>query len=384
MSNIYILNKELIDNLVSNDFSQTMILILLFIISFILFHKKIFNSKKNIFNEMKNTPVIYIKSLSHLTGHNIYAKCEYSSYYSSKDRVIKRILLEAHKKGIININTNIYENSTGLSGYSTAKISQLLGYNNSTIVIPDSCSQNLISQIKKSNTKLILTKNVDFSNFSDNYIRKCKKLSDQDKNSFYLNLYQNELNFITHFEETGPELFIQLNNKVDAFVCCSDTGGTISGISNYLKVKNEKCLISLVDIEGSAIYSFIKEGVLFRQEIKEEKSINDFFDFNKGNCFLNNNIRKANIDDCYLVNFNEVMFLIDYLKKNDNINIGIKEGMNLVGVLKMIQDKNNILPKNSNIATVFFDNGKYDSEKIINYNIEKNPIKKIEQIFNIK
>ena len=58
--------------------------------------------------------------------------------------------------------------------------------------------------------------------------------------------------------------------------------------------------------------------------------------------------------------------------------------MNLVGVLKMIQDKNNILPKNSNIATVFFDNGKYDSEKIINYNREKNPIKKIEQIFNIK
>jgi len=386
-------NKEIIDIALSNDFCQGIFFILLFTLTTILFYKNIDidkekksdNSKTQIFDLMKNTPVIYIKSLSNMTGYNIYAKCEYFSYFSPKDRVIKRILLTAQKKGIINKNTNIFENSTGLSGYSMACISQLLGYK-STVVIPDSCPSILVSQITRTNCNLIKTKKVDFSNFSDNYIRKCKKLSEENENSFYINLYQNELNYITHFEETGPELFNQLNKKVDAFVCYMDTGGTISGISNFLKIKNEKCLIGLADINGSGFYSYIKEGVLFRQEIKVNKSNkeNDYIDdISKDNCFLNNNLRNANIDDCYLTDCNEVMFLINYLKENDGINIGIKEGINLVAILKMIKDKKNILPQNANIATIFFGNGLYDSEIISKYNRENNPIKNIKQIFNL-
>ena len=386
-------NKEIIDIALSNDFCQGIFFILLFTLTTILFYKNIDidkekksdNSKTQIFDLMKNTPVIYIKSLSNMTGYNIYAKCEYFSYFSPKDRVIKRILLTAQKKGIINKNTNIFENSTGLSGYSMACISQLLGYK-STVVIPDSCPSILVSQITRTNCNLIKTKKVDFSNFSDNYIRKCKKLSEENENSFYINLYQNELNYITHFEETGPELFNQLNKKIDAFVCYMDTGGTISGISNFLKIKNEKCLIGLADINGSGFYSYIKEGVLFRQEIKVNKSNkeNDYIDdISKDNCFLNNNLRNANIDDCYLTDCNEVMFLINYLKENDGINIGIKEGINLVAILKMIKDKKNILPQNANIATIFFGNGLYDSEIISKYNRENNPIKNIKQIFNL-
>ena len=390
MSNFNFLNKEIFVNINLNDFSQTFILISLFISIIIILYKTLINnnkdsnfgknSKKEILDLMGNTPVIYIKSLSKLTGHNIYAKCEYFSYYTSKDRIIKRILLDAKKKGIINKETMIYDSSSGLSGYSTACICQLLGFN-STIIIPDSCSKTLISQIKKTNCKLILTKNVDFSNFSDNYIRLCKKVSKQDKNGFYINLYQNELNYITNFEEIAPELYSQLNNKIDAFVCGADTGGTISGISNYLKIKNKNCFCALADIEGSGFNSFIKEGVLFRQEKKSDKNnIKEMKDVEVGNCFLNNNFRKANIDDCYICNFYEVIFIINYLKKNDGINIGFREGVNLVGILKMIKDKNNILPKNSNIATIFLSNGIYDSENIISFNSEKNPIKNINQI----
>ena len=392
MSNIFIFNKEIITNIILNDFYQTFFIISLFILIFILIYKILINvnkdkdsfgennSKKKILDLIENTPVIYIKSLSQLTGHNIYAKCEYFNYYTSKDRVIKRILLNAKEKGLINKDSMIYESSTGLSGYSTASISQLLGYN-STIVIPETCSKTLISQIKKTNCKLILTKNVDFSNFSHNYIRLCKKLSNEDKNGFYINLYQNELNFITNFEEIGPELYRQLNNKVDAFVCGADTGGTISGISNFLKIKNKNCFVALADTENSGFSSFIKEGVLFRKENKSGKNKDDITDINIGNCFLNNNLRKANIDNTYIGNFYEAMFMVDYVKKYDGIDIGFNEGLNLVGILKMIKDKNNNLPNNSNIATIFLSNGIYDSEKIISFNGENNPIKNIEEIF---
>ena len=392
MSNIFNFNKEIMPNILLNDFYQTFFIISLFILIFIVIYKILLNvnkdkdsfvqnnSEKKILDLIENTPVIYIKSLSQLTGHNIYAKCEYFNYYTSKDRVIKRILLNAKEKGLINKDSMIYESSTGLSGYSTASISQLLGYS-STIVIPESCSKALISQIKKTNCKLILTKNVDFSNFSHNYIRLCKKLSNEDKNGFYINLYQNELNFITNFEEIGPELYRQLNNKVDAFVCGSDTGGTISGISNFLKIKNKNCFVALADTENSGFSTFIKEGVLFRKENKSGKNKNDITDIIIGNCFLNNNLRKANIDNTYIGNFYEAMFMVDYVKKYDGIDIGFNEGLNLVGILKMIKDKNNNLPNNSNIATIFLSNGIYDSEKIISFNWENNPIKNIEEIF---
>ena len=373
----------------SSEFSQTGIIILL-IISLYIFIKKNFLSKKSdeknnsshdIFSLMKNTPIIYIKSLSKLTGHNIYAKCEYYSYYTSKDRVIKRILSEAIKNNQINKDTMIYEASNGLSALSISSICHLMGLNNVTLVIPESCPENIIKKLKKTNNKLIITKNVDFSNFSENYIRLCKKISSENKNSFFINLYQNELNLITNFEETAPEFYSQLNKQINAFVCCANTGGTVSGFSNFLKLKNNKCLIALADIEPSAINSYIKEGVLFRQEnsFKENKNIND--NYGTGNCFLNNNLIKAKIDECYLCKEEEILFMIDYIKKNDGINIGFNEALNLVGILKMIEDKKNYLEKNSNIATVFFDDGKYDSDRIKEYNYKNNKINNIEDIY---
>ena len=137
----------------------------------------------------------------------------------------------------------------------------------------------------------------------------------------------------------------------------------------------------MADIEPSAINSYIKEGVLFRQEnsFKENKNIND--NYGTGNCFLNNNLIKAKIDECYLCKEEEILFMIDYIKKNDGINIGFNEALNLVGILKMIKDKKNYLEKNSNIATVFFDDGKYDSDRIKEYNYKNNKINNIEDIY---
>ena len=376
----------------SSEFFQSIIIILVILLlliiytilikNFFLNHQKNNNNEINddIFSLMKNTPVLKIKSLSKLTGFNIFAKLEYFSYYSSKDRIIKRILSEALNEKQINKDTNIYFASNNLSSYSLVSICHLFGLNNITLVIPDSLPEKILKKLKQSKAKLIVTKNVDFSNFSENYIRLCKKISSEDKNSFYINLYQNELNLITNFEEIAPEFYSQLNGKIDAFVCCANTGGTISGFSNYLKLKNKNCFIALADIEKSAMNSYIKEGVLFRQEIKEEnKIINN--NFNTGNCFLNNNLRKAKIDECYLCKEEEIFFMIDYIKKNDGINIGFNEGLNLVGILKMIKDKKNKIIKNGNIATIFFDDGTYDCDNVKQFNNENNKIKNIEDIY---
>ena len=378
-----------------SEFFQTIIIILILLLlliiytilikNFFLNHQNNNNNEINndIFSLMKNTPIIKIKSLSKLTGFNIFAKCEYFNYYSSKDRIIKRILSEALNKKQINKDTNIYFASNNLSSYSLISICHLFGLNNITLVIPDSLPEKILKKLKQTKAKLIVTKNVDFSNFSENYIRLCKKISSEDKNNFFIDLYQNELNLVTNFEEIAPEFYSQLNGKIDAFVCCANTGGTISGLSNYLKLKNKKCFVALVDLEKSAMHSYIKEGVFYRQEIKEEKKmVND--NYGKGNCFLNNNLRKAKIDECYLCKEEEIFFVIDYLKKNDGINIGFNEGLNLVGILKMIKDKRNIFGKKGsvNIGTVFFDDGSHDCDRVKGYNCENNIyIKNIEDIY---
>ena len=382
----------------SSEFFQSIIIILVVLLiliiytilikNFFLNHQKNNNNNEinnDIFSLMKNTPVLKIKSLSKLTGFNIFAKLEYFSYYSLKDRIIKRILSEALNKKQINKDTNIYFASNNLSSYSLVSICHLLGLNNVTLVIPDSLPEKILKKLKQTKAKLIVTKNVDFSNFSENYIRLCKKLSSEDKNNFFIDLYQNELNLVTNFEEIAPEFYSQLNGKIDAFVCCANTGGTISGLSNYLKLKNKKCFVALVDLEKSAMNLYIKEGVFYRQEIKEEKKlVNE--NYGKGNCFLNNNLRKAKIDECYLCKEEEIFFVIDYLKKNDGINIGFNEGMNLVGILKMINDKRNNFGKNGNmninIGTVFFDDGSHDCDRVKGYNCDNNiNIKNIEDIY---
>ena len=380
----------IIDNIITyyysfSDFSQTLIIILLIILLYIFIKNNYsftIKSKHDIFSLMKNTPILYIKSLSKLTGFNIYAKCLYFSYYSSKDKIITKILLDALSKKQITKETHIYEASNGLSAYSVASICQLLGFNNVTIIMPESCPENIIQKIRKTNAKLIIKKNVEFGNFSNNYIRYCKKISSENNNSFFINLFQNELNLITNFEEIAPEFYSQLNKEINAFVCCANTAGTISGFSNYLKLKNKNCFVALADVDKKTeINSYIKEGAFYRQEIREEnESVNS--NYYKGNCFLNNNLRKANIDECYLCKEEEVFFIIDYLRKNDGINIGFNEGLNLVGILKMIKDKKNKLIRNGNIATVFFDDGSNDCDKVKEYKCENNAyIKRIEEIY---
>ena len=157
--------------------------------------KKIKNKITNtpsdsILSLMKNTPLLYIKSLSKITGYNIYAKLENYLPYTSKDRMIKNIILTAEKNGKLNKNSTIYEGSSGNTAYSVAIISKILGYK-CTIIIPDDCSKEKINLLKTTGCKIIITKQYPFSNFKDNYIRLTKKLCDKDPNSFYINQFYN-------------------------------------------------------------------------------------------------------------------------------------------------------------------------------------------------
>ena len=129
--------------------------------------------------------------------------------------------------------------------------------------------------LKTTGCELIVTKQCPFSNFKNNYIRLAKKLA-RNEGGFFVDQFFNTLNYKTHYQETGPEIYNDLKGNIDCFVCSAGksinylgTGGTIAGISKYLKEKDQNIKIYAADIVGSGIHSFVKNGVMFTKEETE-------------------------------------------------------------------------------------------------------------------
>lgn len=348
-----------------------------------LFKKTIKDEKnKEIFDLMKDTPFIYIKSLSEFTGNKIYAKCEHYMPYTSKDRMIKNILLDAQKKGLLIADSTVYEGSSGSTAYSVASIARLLGLK-CTLVVPDDVSDEKMQLLKTTGAKIVITKQCPFSNFNDNYVRLAKKMALNDPKGFYVDQFFNTVNYQTHYKETGPEILNQApNHHIDAFISSSGTGGTIAGISKYLKEHNKKTKIFLADITGSGMHSYVKNKVMFTKE--ETEAMRKKYRYYSvvegiGINFLTDNFIQAQIDDSFQISDEEAIFMANYVYQKDGIFIGGSSAVNLCATLKASK----LLGKDKTIVTILFDSGlKYTSKLFSDDVLNEIKIKSLDMIIN--
>ena len=310
-------------------------------------------------DKLHNTPLLYIKSLSSSTKRNIYLKCESSLPFSHKDRIITNIILNAMSNHIIT--------PTITTLYCAAIPSQILSYisickhfnfkcvlvtplNDITIV------PSYISQYQNDETcSIIITKNCSFSNFNDNYIRKAKKLAQCDTNGFYVDVYNDITNTQTHYNETGKEIYEQLKGKIDVFVCCcNDTGGTVSGVSNYLKERRKDVKVGVGDMKGSGVYNYITHGVMFSADGKEGCMKKEDDGVNGVGCkFLNVNVQKAKVDKAYYVSDEEIKNMKAFIEENEKIIIDDATAVNLVTVVKVVEDE--WVDVGGNVVSVLFE-----------------------------
>jgi cysteine synthase A len=347
-----------------------------------LFTKRIKKTKKvGIIELMKNTPLIYIKSLSELTGCEIYAKCEYYLPYTSKDRMIKNIILSAANEGLINKNTTVYEGSSGSTAYSVAAISRLLGFK-CKIVVPDDVSNEKMSLLQTTGAEIIITKQCPFSNFKDNYVRLAKKMALSDPNGFYIDQFFNTINYKTHYEETGPEIYNDMNGDIDVFVSSSGTGGTIAGISIFLKEMNRDIKVFLSDVAGSGLHSYVKNKVMFTKE--ETEAMRKKYRYYSiiegvGINFMTENFKNALIDDSFKITDEEAVFMANYVYSKDGIFIGGSSAVNLCATLKAAKK----VGEGKRIVTILYDSGlKYTSKLFTPQILQECKIKSIEEIFS--
>src|SRR5216684_2235937 len=203
-----------------------------------------------------NTPLITLKRASAATRCTILGKAEFMNPGQSvKDRPARQIILEAEERGEIGRGGIVVEGTAGNTGIGLALVANARGYR-TLIVIPDTQSQEKKDMLRLCGAELIEVPAVPYSN-PNNYQHIGKRLADQLRKSepngvLFADQWNNLDNAKAHYDSTGPEIWQQTDGKVDGFICSVGTGGTLAGVSRYLKEKNKGIVVACADPRGAA------------------------------------------------------------------------------------------------------------------------------------
>ncbi len=206
-----------------------------------------------------HTPMLRLNKLiekNHLKA-DIIAKLEYfNPAGSAKDRIAKEMILDGMKKGLIHQGTTLIEPTSGNTGIGLAAVATSLGLN-IIITMPDTMSIERRNLMKAYGAQVILT--VGEKGMAG-AIEKAKELAKEIPHSYILGQFENPINPQAHYRTTGPEIYQQTDGKVDIFVSGVGTGGTISGVGQYLKEKKPQVQIIAVEPASSPLLSQGKAG----------------------------------------------------------------------------------------------------------------------------
>ena len=287
----------------------------------------------NIIDLIGDTPML---SLKDATGLNIYAKAEFLNPGGSiKDRVGKNMIIQAEKKGILKPGMTIIEPTSGNTGIGLALVGVRRGYK-VIIVMPENMSEERKKIIKSLGAELVLTP-LELS--IGGSVDKATELFEEmgaDK-AFMPQQFVNEDNPDIHYMTTGPEIYNELDGKVDIFVGGLGSGGTLQGIGRYLKEKNPDVKIIAVEPKNVSALKGHKPGIHSIQGI--------------GDGFVPDVLDRTLIDEVVEVSDDDAIEMTRELAKGPGILCGTSSGAN-VWACKQMAEK---YGKDKVIATVLAD-----------------------------
>ncbi len=200
----------------------------------------------NVLDLIGNTPLIHLKDDA---GTQIYAKAEFLNPGGSiKDRVAKHMLEAAEKRGTLREGMTIVEPTSGNTGIGLALCGVRMGYH-VIIVMPENMSEERKKIIRALGAELVLTP----AHLSlDGCIQEATRIVSQSNEYFMPQQFENPDNPEIHYLTTAPEIYEQLNGKVDIFVSGLGSGGTLQGASKYLKEKNPNLMVTAVEPKNAS------------------------------------------------------------------------------------------------------------------------------------
>lgn len=217
--------------------------------------------KRSITECIGNTPLLELTSLSKATGCRILAKAEHLNPGGSvKDRAALRIITEAEAEGRLLPGGTIVEGTGGNTGVAMALIAASRGYN-AVFTMPDNTSREKVELMEAFGARAIVCPVLPFS-APEHYYHVAQRLAERTPGAVWGNQFEGRANMAAHYTTTGPEIWQQAGGRVDAIALAAGTGGTIGGLSTFLREMNPRLRVFLIDPPGSCLANYVNTGAL--------------------------------------------------------------------------------------------------------------------------
>ena len=296
-----------------------------------------------------NTPLIRLQRLSELTGCEILGKAEFMNPAGSvKDRAAYGIITDAEATGRLKPGATIVEGTAGNTGIGLAVIGRARGYR-TVIVIPNNQSPEKMHLLRILGAEVKAVPEKPYKD-PENYNHIARRLA-EERGWFWANQFDNTANRNAHYRSTGPEIWKQTEGKVTSFVAVVGTGGTLAGVSSYLKEQNSKIQIVCADPYGAAMWSWFTNGNL---DTNDGDSIAEGI----GQGRVTKNIEGIKVDRAYRIPDQSGLTIVYQLLREEGLFLGLSSGINVAGAVRFVKESG----PGQTIVTVLCDSGhKYQS-----------------------
>jgi cysteine synthase A len=291
-----------------------------------------------------NTPHIVLPKLSAALGRTIVGKAEFLNPGGSvKDRAAKGIIDDAEKRGVLAPGGTIVEGTAGNTGIALTLIGNERGYR-VIICIPDDQSPEKYELLRTFGADVRIVESAPFTS-DKNYYHVARRAAEEIPGALWADQFNNTANKRAHYETTGPEIWNALGSQLTAFVAACGTGGTLAGTSAYLKERDPNVRVVVCDPLGSALFSYVKRGVLEPNGDSNAEGI--------GIKRITDNFKDAPVDDALQVDDQTMVEMAYWLLREEGLYVGGSAALNVAGAARVART----LPEGSTVVTILCDGG---------------------------
>jgi cystathionine beta-synthase len=311
---------------------------------------------KNILETIGNTPLVQLNSVTKEIDALVLAKVEtFNPGNSIKDRMALKMVEDAEADGRLKPGGTIIEGTSGNTGMGLALAAIIKGYK-CIFVISDKQSKEKMDILRAVGAEVIVCPTNVEPDDARSYYSVSKRLGAETPNSWYVNQYDNPSNALTHYEQTGPEIWEQTDGKITHFVVGVGTGGTISGTAKYLKEQNPNIKVWGIDTYGSVFKKYHETGIF------DENEIYPYITEGIGEDILPKNVDFSLIDGFTKVTDKDAAVYTRKIAKEEGIFVGNSAGSAIKGLLQLKEE----FTKEDVIVVLFHDHGSRYVGKMFN------------------
>ena len=301
--------------------------------------------RQSLSDTVGRTPLIRLNSFSDETGCEILGKAEFLNPGGSvKDRAALGILESFERQGLLKAGGTLVEGTAGNTGIGFAHLCNARGYR-CVIVMPDNQSPEKAALLRTLGAEVQIVKAVPYAD-PNHYQKVAPRVAAGIDSAVCGNQFDNTANRDQHYATTGPEIWHETGGRIDAFTCATGTGGTLGGVSRYLKEQKPGLRIVLADPMGSALYNWVKTGTL---KSEGSSSVTEGIGIGR----VTANLEGAPIDDAVRVEDDEIVRTGYQLLYREGLFLGGTSGANVAAAVQVAKQ----LGPGNTVVTILCDGG---------------------------